>query len=89
MACANILQRGKPAMSSPISEAELSSLKQDVKTGKPVLTIRDMHISYFPRGKEVKAVRGVDLTVHAGETLALVVRVAREKFCSVRVDARS
>ena len=59
-------------MSSPISEAEVSSLKQDVKTGKPVLTIRDMHISYFPRGKEVKAVRGVDLTVHAGETLALV-----------------
>lgn len=72
MACANILQRGKPAMNSPISEDEVSALKQDFQTGKPVLTIRDMHISYFPRGKEVKAVRGVDLTVHAGETLALV-----------------
>ena len=39
---------------------------------KPVLTIRDMHISYFARGSEIKAVRGIDLTVHAGETLALV-----------------
>ena len=40
--------------------------------GKPVLTIRDVHISYFARGQEIKAVRGVDLTVRAGETLALV-----------------
>ena len=40
--------------------------------GKPVLTIRDMHVSYFVRGQEIKAVRGVNLTVHAGETLALV-----------------
>ena len=39
---------------------------------RPVLTIRDLHISYFARGGEVKAVRGIDLTVHAGETLALV-----------------
>ena len=38
----------------------------------PVLSVRDLHISYFARGKEIKAVRGVDLTVHAGETLALV-----------------
>ena len=34
---------------------------------KPVLTIRDMHISYFARGSEIKAVRGIDLTVHAGK----------------------
>lgn len=40
--------------------------------GRPVLTIRDMHISYYARGQEIKAVRGVNLTVHAGETLALV-----------------
>ncbi len=40
--------------------------------GRPVLTIRDMHISYFARGQEIKAVRGINLTVHAGETLALV-----------------
>ena len=37
-----------------------------------VLTIRNLHISYFARGSEIKAVRGIDLTVHAGETLALV-----------------
>ena len=39
---------------------------------KSVLTIRNLHISYFARGSEIKAVRGIDLTVHAGETLALV-----------------
>jgi peptide/nickel transport system ATP-binding protein len=39
---------------------------------KPVLTLRDITISYFARGQEIKAVRGVNLTVHAGETLALV-----------------
>ena len=31
-----------------------------------------MHISYFARGQEIKAVRGINLTVNAGETLALV-----------------
>ncbi len=41
-------------------------------TGRPILTIRDMHISYFARGQEIKAVRGANPTVHAGETLALV-----------------
>ncbi len=40
--------------------------------GKPVLTIQDLYVSYFARGQEVKAVRGVNLTVRAGETLALV-----------------
>ncbi len=48
--------------SAPVAEAP----------GRPILTIRDMHISYFARGQEIKAVRGVNLTVHAGETLALV-----------------
>lgn len=59
-------------MNSQLAEGNLNILEPEVQTGKPVLTVRDMHISYFPRGKEVKAVRGVDLTVHAGETLALV-----------------
>ena len=40
--------------------------------GAPVLTVRDLHVSYFARGVEVRAVRGIDLTVHAGETVALV-----------------
>ena len=39
---------------------------------RDVLTIRDLHVSYFARGQEVKAVRGVELTVRAGETLAVV-----------------
>ena len=37
-----------------------------------VLTIRNLHISYYVRGVEVRAVRGVNLVVDAGETVALV-----------------
>ena len=37
-----------------------------------VLTIRDLSVSYFVRGQEIRAVREIDLTVRAGETLAVV-----------------
>ena len=37
-----------------------------------VLTIRNLSVSYFVRGQEVRAVREVDLTVRSGETLAVV-----------------
>jgi peptide/nickel transport system ATP-binding protein len=51
----------------------MSEIRSQVPVdGEPVLTIRDLHISYFARGTEIRAVRGVDLTVHAGETVALV-----------------
>ena len=40
--------------------------------GRNVLTIQDLHVSYFARGQEVMAARGVNLTVRAGETLAVV-----------------
>ena len=43
-----------------------------VPAAREVLSIRDLHISYFARGEEIKAARGIDLTVRAGETLALV-----------------
>ena len=39
---------------------------------RDVLTIRNLSVSYFVRGQEVRAVREVDLTVRAGETLAVV-----------------
>ena len=39
---------------------------------RDVLTIRNLSVSYFVRGQEVRAVRAVDLTVRAGETLAVV-----------------
>ncbi len=39
---------------------------------RPVLRIRDLHVSYYVRGREFRAVRGVDLDVLAGETMALV-----------------
>ena len=34
----------------------------------PLLSVRDLHVSYGP----IRAVRGLDLTVHAGETVAIV-----------------
>ena len=40
--------------------------------GHGVLAIRNLSVSYFVRGQEVRAVREVDLTVRAGETLAVV-----------------
>ena len=39
---------------------------------RDVLTVRNLSVSYFVRGQEVRAVRDVDLTVRAGETLAVV-----------------
>ena len=34
----------------------------------PILSVRDLHVSYGP----IRALRGLDLTVHAGETVAIV-----------------
>ena len=55
-----------------MSNADTQSVIPPMELDHPVLTLRDIHISYFARGLEVKAVRGVTLKVHAGETLALV-----------------
>ena len=57
---------------SPTPAPASASVLEAGATDRPVLTIRDMHISYFARGQEIKAVRGINLTVNAGETLALV-----------------
>ena len=37
-----------------------------------LLEVRDLHVSFFTQAGEVPAVRGVDLTLEAGQTLALV-----------------
>ena len=38
----------------------------------PLLEISDLHISFSSRRTEVAAVRGIDLVVEEGRTLALV-----------------
>ncbi len=38
----------------------------------PLLTIRDLHVSFFTDKGEVQAIRGIDLTIEPGQTLALV-----------------
>jgi oligopeptide/dipeptide ABC transporter ATP-binding protein len=35
------------------------------------LRVRDLHVTYAPRGASIPAVRGVDLDLHPGETLGL------------------
>ncbi len=39
---------------------------------EPLLTISDLHVSFFTDKGEVRAVRGIDLEVRPGQTLALV-----------------
>ncbi len=39
---------------------------------EPLLTISDLHVSFFTDKGEVRAVRGIDLEVQPGQTLALV-----------------
>lgn len=41
-------------------------------TKAPLLTINDLHVSFFSDEGEVRAVRGVDLTIETGQTVALV-----------------
>ena len=36
-----------------------------------LLSVRDLHVTYAPRGAAVPAVRGVDVDLHPGETLGL------------------
>ncbi|NBE94869.1 ABC transporter ATP-binding protein [Nonomuraea sp. KC401] len=38
----------------------------------PVLEIRGLHVTFTARGREIHAVRGVDLTIERGQTLALL-----------------
>ncbi|GIP37742.1 dipeptide transport ATP-binding protein DppD [Paenibacillus sp. J31TS4] len=59
--------------------------KNDTKAGQPLLEVKDLHVTFTTFGGEVKAVRGVDLTLRAGETLAIV----GESGCGKSVTARS
>jgi oligopeptide transport system ATP-binding protein len=52
---------------------------------RPLLELRDLHISIRVPNGEVRAVRGVDLSVDAGETLALV----GESGCGKSITAMS
>ena len=40
-------------------------------TGPALLTVRDLAVTYSTGGQHVRAVRGVDFTLHAGETLGM------------------
>ncbi|MCB1374062.1 MAG: ATP-binding cassette domain-containing protein, partial [Rhodobacteraceae bacterium] len=40
--------------------------------GAPILTVRDLSVTFVQGGRETRAVRGVSFDLRAGETLALV-----------------
>jgi dipeptide transport system ATP-binding protein len=50
-----------------------------------LLAVENLHVSFTTHGGEVKAVRGVSLTLDKGETLAIV----GESGCGKSVTARS
>src|SRR6185312_10627849 len=39
---------------------------------EPLLSVRDLHVSFGRGAREVKAVRGISFELHRGETVALV-----------------
>lgn len=47
-------------------------MSADTAEGRPLLEIRDLRIAFGSGGDRVEAVRGVDLTVYPGETVAIV-----------------
>jgi peptide/nickel transport system ATP-binding protein len=47
------------------------SAATQVEQAPPLLSVRDLHVTYRPGGEPLPAVRGVDLDIAAGETLGL------------------
>ncbi|MDR3106727.1 MAG: hypothetical protein LBU05_00800, partial [Bifidobacteriaceae bacterium] len=56
----------------PAAPTGLPRLTHGGGQGDPVLRVRGLNIEFFGRGRYVHAVRGLDLTVHPGEAVALV-----------------
>ncbi|EOM74806.1 ABC transporter ATP-binding protein [Rhodococcus rhodnii] len=54
-----------------MSDVNDAAAAQNSSTG-PLLDIRDLEVSFTSRGTEVPAVRGVNLTVYPGQTVAIV-----------------
>ena len=43
-----------------------------MSTGRRIVEVRDLHVSFGTPGGEVKAVRGISFDIEKGETVALV-----------------
>ncbi len=54
-----------------VSEPGTERSREAAPTREPVLEIRDLSIAYRSSGADVRAVRGVDLTLHRGEVVGL------------------
>lgn len=49
-----------------------SAAQDDAASGGPLLEVRDLHVEFATRGGVVRAVNGVNYSVAAGETLAVL-----------------
>lgn len=64
----------------------MSTAKKDSQLANdPLLEVSNLHVAFKTHGGEVHAVRGVDLKLHRGETLAIV----GESGCGKSVTAKS
>ncbi|REF02149.1 ABC transporter ATP-binding protein [Cupriavidus plantarum] len=54
----------------------------------PVVSVRDLHVSFHGSGKTIQAVNGVSLTVNAGESLALIGESGSGKSVTLRALMR-
>ncbi|MCB0186212.1 MAG: ATP-binding cassette domain-containing protein, partial [Caldilineaceae bacterium] len=59
-------------MQLPMSQVNLNWHQESKTAGQPPLSLRNVHINYRTRKGNVQAVRGINLDLHAGESLALI-----------------
>ncbi|MEZ4639570.1 MAG: ABC transporter ATP-binding protein [Caldilineaceae bacterium] len=55
-----------------MSQVNLNWHQESKTSGQPPLSLRNVHINYRTRKGNVQAVRGINLDLHAGESLALI-----------------
>ena len=55
-----------------MQDSDVTLIHETVNTTEPPLTLRNVHIVYKTRKGNVQAVRGIDLDLRPGESLALI-----------------
>lgn len=69
-ACCGIMTEEWHSMTKESAEKKTGA--SNVKTGDVLISIRDLHFDFTLRGQVLHALRGIDLDVYKGESLAIV-----------------